>query len=104
MFQERLSVEADSDFIGVNAEKDRWFVKRHLSKKADRNSTSHSNDECSDTSGGGSIASGIGKPAKLPSGILGGSKERSNTQVMNLKRLLNSARREAVLAKADVDE
>ena len=99
MFQERISVDDDSDIIAVNTEKDRWYVKVQMAdERGGSSSPSPSNDEdCSDASG----ASGVGKPCKLPAGILG-SREISKAEARScLKRLLDNADRDGKVAKAE---
>ena len=97
MFQERISVDDDSDIIAVNTEKDRWYVKVQVADaRSGSSSPSPSNDEdCSDASG----ASGVGKPCKLPAGILG-SRQTSVEAGNCLKRLLENADRDGKVAKA----
>ena len=78
--QERIAVENDSDITAVNAEKDRWYV-----KLGSRNgSSSPSNDITSESQSEASCTSVVGKPVRLPSGILGQKKEsmeRGNQQL-----------------------
>ena len=67
--QERIAVEFDNDVIdnADNADNNRWYVK--LRSKSGSDSASPTNDDASDSER--SCASAVGKPAKLPPGILG---------------------------------
>ena len=103
--QERIAIEFDSDVLAVDGEKDRWYVKL-LSNKDDV-STSPSNDDDSSESER-SCASAVGKPAKLPVGILGPKNADTNAKqaeiITELQRLLDNARRQAMSSKAEKEE
>ena len=104
--QERIAVETDNDVIAVDAKNDRWYVKLSTGDfftnddQSQKSSSSASND--SESSASSSCASAIGKPSRLPPGILLGQKptKEDNNSAEQSQRLLGNTRHQFMLTQS----